>query len=144
MTQEQKELLLKDISARLPYGVWVKDIHTNIIRKLSNIVVHPLYDGNNIKDYICSIKMFDDHYVDIEYIRLFLYPLSSMTEEQKKEYTHIVNYISSDDTDNWKEGEFIYVEQLNQLMHFYHKNHLDYKGLIEKGLALDATELNIY
>ena len=144
MTQEQKELLLKDISARLPYGVWVKDIHTNIIRKLSNIVVYPLYDGNNIKDYICSIKMFDDHYVDIEYIRLFLYPLSSMTEEQKKEYTHIVNYISSDDTDNWKEGEFIYVEQLDQLMHFYHKNHLDYKGLIEKGLALDATGLNIY
>lgn len=144
MTQEQKELLLKDISARLPYGVCVKDIHTNIIRKLSNIVVYPLYDGNNIKDYICSIKMFDDHYVDIEYIRLFLYPLSSMTEEQKKEYTHIVNYISSDDTDNWKEGEFIYVEQLDQLMHFYHKNHLDYKGLIEKGLALDATGLNIY
>lgn len=144
MTKEQKELLLKDISARLPYGVWVKDIHTNIIRKLSNIVVHPLYDGNNIKDYICSIKMFDDHYVDIEYIRLFLYPFSGMTEEQKKEYTHIVNYISSDDTDNWKEGEFIYTEQLDQLMHFYHKNHLDYKGLIEKGLALDATGLNIY
>lgn len=144
MTQEDKDLLLKDLSARLPYGVWVKDIHTNIIRKLSNIVVHPLYDGNNIKDYICSIKMFDDHYVDIEYIRLFLYPFSGMTEEQKKEYTHIVNYISSDDTDNWKEGEFIYVEQLDQLMHFYHKNHLDYKGLIEKGLALDATGLNIY
>jgi hypothetical protein len=144
MKQEDKDLLLTDLSARLPYGVWVKDIHTNIIRKLSNIVVYPLYDGNNIKDYICSIKMFDDHYVDIEYIRLFLYPLSSMTEEQKKEYTHIVNYISSDDTDNWKEGEFIYVEQLDQLMHFYHKNHLDYKGLIEKGLALDATGLNIY
>lgn len=144
MTKEQKELLLQDLCARVPYGVWVKDIHTNIIRKLSNIVVHPLYDGNNIKDYICSIKMFDDHYVDIEYIRLFLYPLSGMTEEQKKEYTHIVNYISFDDTDNWKEGEFIYVEQLNQLMHFYHKNHLDYKGLIEKGLALDATGLNLY
>ena len=39
---------------------------------------------------------------------------------------------------------FIYVEQLNQLMHFYYKNHLDYKGLIEKGLALDATGLNLY
>ena len=57
---------------------------------------------------------------------------------------YIVNCISPDDTDNWKEGEFIYVEQFTQLMHFYHKNHLDYRGLITMGLATDATGLNIY
>jgi hypothetical protein len=82
---------------------------------------------------------------DYEYIyRPYLFPLSSMTEEQKQEYTYIVNYISPDDTDNWKEGEFIYVEQFSQLMHFYHINHLDYMGLIPKGLAIDATNLNVY
>ena len=45
---------------------------------------------------------------------------------------------------NWKEGEFIYVEQLEQLMHFYHKNHFDYRGLISMGLAIDCSNLNIY
>lgn len=128
MTKEQKELLLKDISARLPYGVWVKDIHTNIIRKLSNIVVYPLYDGNDIKDYICSIKMFDDHYVDIEYIRLFLYPLSSMTEEQKEDMIKSSCGIGSD----------------KNVFDWFNKNHIDYRGLIPMGLAIDCTNLNIY
>lgn len=83
MTFEEKTLLIEDLCSRLPYGVWIEDINTNISKKLSNIVVHPLYDGNNIKDYICSVKMFDDHYVDIEYIRPFLYPMDILTEEQR-------------------------------------------------------------
>lgn len=132
MEENLKKLLLKDLCARLPYGVWVKDIHTNIIRKLSNTVVHPLYDGNNIKDYICSIKMFDDHYVDIEYIRLFLYPFSCMTEEQKKELNILRTYVSLN-----KNKEYLLFDWLN-------KNHFDYRGLIEKGLAIDCSNLNIY
>ena len=80
---KRKHFLIEDLCSRLPYGVWVEDIHTNIRKKLSNIVVHPLYDGNNIKDYICSVNMFDDHYVDIEYIRPFLYPMDMLTEEQR-------------------------------------------------------------
>ena len=80
----------------------------------------------------------------VDDIKPYLFPLSSMTEEQIQEYTYIVNYISSDDTENWVEGEFIYVEQFTQLMHFYHINHLDYMGLIPMGLAIDATGLNIY
>ena len=67
-----------------------------------------------------------------------------MTEDQKNEYYGIVNYISSVDTENWKEGEFIYVDQFSSLVHFYHRNHLDYLGLIPMGLAIDATGLNIY
>ena len=89
--------------------------------------------------YVCY-----GQYEDIHNIKPYLFPLSSMTEEQKQEYTYIVNYISSDDTENWKEGEFIYVEQFTQLMHFYHINHLDYMGLIPMDLAIDATGLNIY
>ena len=70
--------------------------------------------------------------------------MSSMTEEQKEEYHYIVNYLSPDDTDNWREDEFIYVNQMTALLHFYLNNHLDYRGLIEKGLAFDATDKNIY
>ena len=59
----------------------------------------------------------------------YLFPLSSMTEEQKKEwlYTLSSDYNITYDTVDW----------LN-------KNHFDYRGLIEKGLAIDATGLNIY
>ena len=129
MTQNEKDLLLKDLCARLPYGVKLYHISTNDISILE-IIGKDFIDGN-IHDIIGNFKPY-------------LFPLSSMTEEQKQEYTYIVNYISSDDIENWKEGEFIYVEQFTQLMHFYHINHLDYMGLIPKGLAIDATGKNIY
>ena len=145
MTQEQKDLLLKDLCSRIPYGVKVQidlqsDIYPPMICKVCNIEFAEM-GGSFI-----GVEVLPDSYCEYrEFLcKPYLFPLSSMTEEQKKEYTHIVNYISSDDTDNWKEGEFIYVEQLNKLMHFYHKNHLDFRDLIEKGLAIDATNKNIY
>lgn len=128
ITQEDKELLSKDLCARLPYEVKVK-FYDHWVDEYEII---PL-----------TAKLLSDT-VYIGDIRPYLFPLSSMTEEQKQEYTYIVNYISPDDTDNWKEEEFIYVEQFTQLMHFYHINHLDYMGLIPMGLAIDATGKNIY
>ena len=137
MTQADKDLLLKDLCARLPYGV--------------KIAMPGLWDSKITIEPLEEIFKGDDDLFRvngnghcIEYIKPYLFPLSNMTEEQKQEYMYIVNYISSDDTENWKEGEFIYVEQFSQLMHFYHINHLDYMGLIPLGLAIDATGLNIY
>lgn len=134
MTQEDKELLLKDLCARLPYGVKVESVFINPDTKEHKSCGIEVFDAT-------SILMIRD---GLGEFKPYLFPLSSMTDEQKQEYTYIVNYISPDDTDNWKEGEFIYVEQFTQLMHFYHKNHLDYRGLILMGLATDATGLNIY
>lgn len=144
MTQEYKELLLKDLSARLPYGVCVE--HTSGFRgTLHDITVYFTYDDDDtIKDYMCYTDFFGDESCKIEFFKPYLYPLSSMTEEQKEEYHYIVNYISPDDTENWAEGEFVYMNQIEQLLHFYHTNHLDYRGLIAKDLALDATNENIY
>jgi hypothetical protein len=125
----------------------VEHIRTGIRGHLHDLKVYPLYDKtyDHIYDYISSTDFLGDgDYFDIEGFKPILFPLSSMTEEQKQEYTYIVNYISFDDTDNWKEGEFIYVKQIAQLMHFYHKNHLDYMDLIPMGLAIDATGKNIY
>lgn len=142
MTQEQKDLLIKDLCSRLTHGVKCKILETNEVKILGSIQ----YDGENtLFDF-----WEDDQKIQYGYqlylseFKPYLLPLSSMTEELKQEYTYIVNYISPDDTDNWKEGEFIYVEQFSQLMHFYHINHLDYMGLIPMGLANDATGLNIY
>ena len=131
MTQEQKELILKDLCARLQYGAKIS-VNDNV----------EILQGINILDNVVEYGSFLSS--DIEEVKPYLFPLSSMTEKQKQEYTYIVNYISFDDTENWKEGEFIYVEQFTQLMHFYHINHLDYMGLIPMGLAIDATGLDIY
>ena len=148
MTQNEKDILLKDLCARLPYGVkaYVKNWS-----KLDRKYYEGVYTVESIHPSLNTILVYSERfsvevivgYDDYE-IKPYLFPLSSMTEEQKQEYTYIVNYISSDDTENWKEGEFIYVEQFTQLMHFYHINHLDYMGLIPMGLAIDATGKNIY
>ena len=135
MTQEDKDLLLKDLCARLPYGVKVQAFRRHS-EEDPTIIGYPY-----TLDFIMMSIMFKDN---IEEYKPYLFPLSSMTEEQKNEYYYIVNYISSDDTENWKEGEFVYVDQFSQLMHFYYINHLDYMGLIPMGLAIDATGLNIY
>jgi hypothetical protein len=133
MTQEHKDLLLKDLCARLPYGVKIQSTDENIITLTGIILPNHYTTINGVYSFFDCCPM-----------KPYLFPLSSMTEEQKQEYTYIVNYISPDDTDNWKEGEFIYVEQFSQLTHFYHINHLDYMGLIPMGLAEDATGLTIY
>lgn len=137
MKQEDKELLLKDLCARLSYGVICGDGYGNVLEL--NGISKP-----NCITFKCATKSFWT--TNLDECKPYLFPMSSMTEEQKEEYYHIVNYISSDDTKTWMEGEFIYVDttQFLRLINFYHRNHLDYRGLINGGLAIDATGLNIY
>ena len=145
MTQEDKELLIKDLSARLPYMVKVKTLLKE------PYTLKGLFDTEYGGVMVCLLGKFVPNNISpktvnypLSQIKPYLFPLSSMTDEQKEEYHYIVNYISPDDTDNWAEGEFVYMNQVEQLLHFYHINHLDWRGLIPKGLALDATGLNIY
>ena len=123
MTQEDKELLLKDLCARLPYGVKIQ-----VNDKTETV------EGINILD---SIVEFGTYMAcDIDEVKPYLFPMSSMTEEQKKEESSF---------DPFKTDE---VKTLGDwavcLVKFYNKHHLDYNGLIPKGLANDATGLNIY
>ena len=76
---------------------------------------------------------YDDETVYIDNVRLYLLPLSSMTEEQKKEYQYI--------TERWMYDSSYSISDSTDWLN---KNHFDYRGLIEKGLAIDATGLNIY
>ena len=123
MTQEYKELLLKDLCARLPYGVkieltwWVMDEGTYI-----NATLEP--------DHIEQLLNNEDRITEI---KPYLFPLSSMTEEQKKEYQYI--------TERWMyDASYSISDSIDWL----NKNHFDYRGLIPVGLAIDATNLNIY
>lgn len=141
MTQDQKDLLLKDLCARLPYFTKVQI--KNEIVVLDSICDDDGYHFNFIGD--------DREGVNIENIKPYLFPLSSMTDELwDKEF---MGYgITEFTRDSFKYGcetlEFnndnphlsSMVRFINQLI----KNHFDIYGLIPMGLANDATGLNIY
>lgn len=125
MTQEDKELLLRDLSARLPYGVKCK--------------YYDCCEGDYEEGTICGFEREEYMQIDgvcirIEEVKPYLFPLSSMTEEQSKIYHELIGGM-------FGTSALINFEVLED---FFHKNHLDYKGLIEKNLAIDATNLNIY
>lgn len=120
-----KELLIKDLSSRLPYDVKV------------------LYDNKVFSiDYVSSIyeeiklDTRDNYTLDVSDVKPYLFPLSSMTEEQKmflKQQDWCIAISTSGTVETTVEG----IDWLN-------KNHFDYRGLIEKSLALDATNLGVY
>ena len=133
MTQEDKMLLVKDLSSRLPYAVHVQHI-SGVSGILHDISIYHKYDENdNIYDAICYTDFFGDgDSITIEHFKPYLFPLSSMTEEQEKEYNNLNCY---------ELGCFPHSEEA---LDYLTKNHFDYRHLIEKGLAIDATGLNIY
>lgn len=129
MTQEDKELLLKDLSARLLYGVRYR--HFTWDDKYGEIYIAAQIYSINTDGYVKNCH--DDETVYIDNVRPYLFPLSSMTEEQKKEYQYI--------TERWMYDSSYSISDSTDWLN---KNHFDYRGLIEKGLAIDATGLNIY
>jgi hypothetical protein len=158
MTSEQKELLLKDLCARLPYGVKV-EAH-GLLKTISDdnrgpINAHVL-NGLNLGDYfktysidcIEKVPLFDRK--GVCNIKPYLFPLSSMTEEQWADtpYANLNKFTF----DSFKCGCSTlafetYEVNLNYVVEFInwcYKNHFDIGGLISKGLAIDCTCLNIY
>lgn len=133
MTQEDKELLLKDLCGRLPYGVKCK--------------YYDCCEGDYDEGTICGFErqeyiQIDGVCINIEEVKPYLFPLSSMTAEQKKEYCSLVWFDGL--SAGWNKDDAVILNEVETLIDFYHKNHLDWRGLIEKGLAIDATGLNIY
>ena len=127
MTQEHKELLLKDLCARLPYGVkfmFNKNIYTT--KGLDLIVTD---EG----DWEYAVTAKDIAPIEIDFVKPYLLPFLSITYEQKQEYQHI--------TERWMYDSSY---SIGDSIDFLNKNHFDYRGLIERGLAIDATNLHIY
>ena len=147
MTQEDKDLLLRDLCARLPYRVKVNyNEEVCTIDSIGND--SELLLKNNDGEIIP--KWEDSLFISIEKCKPYLFPLSSMTEEQKIECfkgtpLEIDKYGDISVKDNSYGGSQytdleIYLEVINWLL----KNHFDFRGLIPKGLAVDCTNLNIY
>ena len=139
MTQKDKELLLKDLCARLPYGVVLDSPNP----------VDDLWDEAISID--ASTKtvtlLYNERVFYIDEVKPYLLPLSSITEEQYIEFITISGW-NCDITDI-RRGKFscisyIGLDYIYNTIDWLNKNHFDYRGLIEKGLAIDATGLNIY
>ena len=120
MTQNDRDLLLKDLCARLPYGVKVQAFRRHS-EEDPTIIGYPY-----TLDFIMMSIMFKDN---IEEYKPYLFPLSSMTAEQKTSHNFLKHSAYANPV---------------KLIDWYIKNHFDYRGLIPMGLAIDATGLNIY
>lgn len=138
MIQENKEILIKDLCARLPYGV--KVLFENKVFSIDYISA--VYEE-------IKLDIPDNYTLDISNVKPYLFPLSSMTREQLFDVQEIIgkNEIEIEDgflhIINSDRNTITYLEILAVLEWFY-KNHFDIYGLIPMGLAIDATGLNIY
>lgn len=149
MTQEQKDLLLKDLCARLPYGVKVHRLgnHKHSLYKLEVI------DAVNYEICMTSQGPYIDNspfmtkYAEIEEVKPYLFPLSSMTEEQKNDLVKNLDsniYIKNGEMGFWSLYAANRMGQWNRVFDWCRKNHFDIYGLIPMDLAIDATNKNIY
>ena len=128
---KDKDLLLQDLCARLPYGI-----------KCSFGVNDSIYEITGINPSCCGASEIQATHIKsgingdfrLNSCKPYLFPLSSMTEEQSKTYHELVSGMFETST----------LINFEVLTDFFHKNHLDYRGLIPMGLAIDATNLNIY
>ena len=122
MNQEDNELLIKDLSARLPYGVkgiitYDESNTTFTVEGIDNIVLH-LSDAEE-----CYVEDF----------KPYLRPISSMTAAEVDEYISLKEDIVASD-------DMTYFFETYESIDWLNKHHFDYRGLIEKGLALEAPE----
>ena len=130
MTTEEKELLLKDLCTRLPYGVKIN------------------CNGENEMLYTVAERGFlevNDRFL-IEDCKPYLRPMSSMTEEERNEWADLFNLELDklneiDDEDKAEELAPYYFGKCHQVsIDWLNSHHFDYRGLIEKGLALESSE----
>lgn len=136
MTQEEKELVIKDLCERLPYGVMCK--RGERARKVVYVKPYQLY----------AIALDNGEYISQEYtvedIKPYLRPMEDMTEEECDMVEailgdeNIFDFMRNGDI-ILKEGKFTQV-MLSRLYDYFNSIHVDYRGLIPKGLALEAKE----
>ena len=147
MTQKDKELLLKDLCSRLPYGVKMNHIADDEHSPKTLIGI--------AKDMITLEGLGGYECVDVEDYKPYLFPLSSMTEEMIEELNAYgffkyrdtitnVSHLISNNGINEEIYTYIDIECVLFLIEFFNSHHIDYRGLIPMGLAIDATGQNVY
>ena len=136
MAEKDKEILIRDLCGRLSYGVkaYIKN-WSNLSRKYYEGIytvesIDPSLNNIYADSERSSVKVIVGHY-DYE-IKPYLRPMSNMTEEEKLMYEGLM--IGTDNN----------IQYILDVIDWLNAHHFDYRDLIEKGLAIDATGLNIY
>lgn len=131
MNEQEKELVIKDLCGRLPYGVKIKEEYGDYI----NVNIH----NANIEHLIDRVVSGLD--------KLVLRPLSSMTKEEEEECVlHDLGYWDNGKYEDEESGSTIYIGESFQLIpstdtfDYVDRKGFDYRGLIKRGLALEAPE----
>ena len=131
MTKEEKKLLFKDLCARLPYGVKYN---------------FDGYDGCNYTMGKVNLNAVDDF--PIENIKPYLFPMSSMSDKELIEFFQISGMnLNTYELRTYRRKDIAIASTLSSYsrnIDWLNAHHFDYRGLIEKGLAIDASGLNIY
>lgn len=118
MTQQDKELLLRDLCARLPYGVIFQY-------------------GNQYQFYLNEISKDKCSAWPIEYCKPYLRPISNLTQEERDKFCDIGGVIS-----HRPDGKLYLVTYFPEALDYLNSIHADYRGMIEKGLAIEVTDEN--
>lgn len=135
MTQEDKELLLKDLCTRLPYGVKVQ--YEGGIFTLDHISA--MYEE-------VKLNTPNSYTIDVLEVKPYLFPIESMTKVQEDEWYEVFIDPLSKRIDRHTRQEDLQLQADAQAfgIEYLLKNHFDIYGLIPMNLALDATGKNIY
>lgn len=134
MTQEQKELLIKDLCGRLPYGV------------ILQIGYGTAKGVMEYKDEIMSPTLLHDIMTtEYSHVKPYLRPMESMTEKEKKEwhatFESVYDLVPGGDPDNEDDyDDNCHEEPGIESYDYLISHHFDYRGLIPMGLALPAPE----
>ena len=131
MNKEDKELLLRDLCNRLPYNVMCQvefkedGKYNSKVMLLSGIFTDEAYFTTK------GGSIYSNEY------KPYLFPLSSMTEEEQRTLDSMCNGVEM-------VSRLSGLKMFDKAFNWLNENHFDYRGLIEKGLAIDATDKNIY
>lgn len=135
MTPKEKQLLIKDLCARLPYNLYIRVEEFNVPKNDGRITEG--FIGNYLKDNRCNdydtegiLNELADGLIDV---KPYLRPMSSMTEEEKLEYFTVTRI-------QWNENDEPYRELTIEAIDWLLEHHFDYRGLIPMGLAIEAPE----
>jgi hypothetical protein len=123
MEETNRNILTNDLCGRLPYDVKVQ--YKGEVFDIDYISAR--YNELKLDNYLYNYT------IDVLEVKPYLFPLDSMTDEQKEEWKSLVIREAFGKSD----GTFT-------LQDFYNKNYIDYRGLIPMGLAINAIGLNIY
>ena len=141
--EEKKDLLFRDLCARVPYGVKVQYMNNIFVIDY----VSPMYGE-------VKLDIPDNWTVGVSEVKPYLFPFSSITDEQKSELNkkftvqfsgnnvYSIHYHSEGYWDT-TDLELDFQDWL-WFINWCYKNHFDIYGLIPMGLALDATGINVY